>query len=160
MHKQLWVLTKDKSYLDEAVRAYERGFYLRNDYYNGINFAFLLNVRSVNNADPGRTIADFIQARRVRKEVLEICREWLSADTASVEGVVSIDQKHPSNAYWVLATVAEAYFGVGDNVQGQEWLEKAKAASPEQWMVDATVKQLANLETLLADSPLSRIMKP
>ena len=160
VHKQLWQLTKERSDLDEAVRAYERGFYLRNDYYNGINFAFLLNVRAANADDLAGAIADFVQARRVRTEVIAICREWLSADTASVEGVVSIDQKHPSNAYWVLATVAEAYFGVGDNVQGQEWLEKAKAASPEQWMVDATVKQLAKLETLLADSPLSRIMKP
>jgi hypothetical protein len=32
VHKQLWELTKDESYLDDAVRAYERGFYLCNDY--------------------------------------------------------------------------------------------------------------------------------
>ncbi len=34
------------SALDTAITAYQRGFYIRNDYYNGINFAFLLNVRA------------------------------------------------------------------------------------------------------------------
>jgi hypothetical protein len=61
VHKQLWALTKDRSHLDEAVRAYERGFYLRNDYYNGINFAFLLNVRAANTGDVAEAIADFVQ---------------------------------------------------------------------------------------------------
>ncbi len=80
VHKQLWQLTKDGSHLDEAVRAYERGFYIRNDYYNGINFAFLLNVRAANTKDPAEAIADFIQARRVRKEVVAICECWLTAN--------------------------------------------------------------------------------
>jgi hypothetical protein len=46
MHKRLWELTKESSYLDEVARAYECGFYLRNDHYNGINNAYLLNERS------------------------------------------------------------------------------------------------------------------
>src|SRR5205823_1570511 len=41
VHKRLWDLTKDQKYLDDAIRAYERGFYIKNDYYNGINYAFL-----------------------------------------------------------------------------------------------------------------------
>src|SRR4030095_9790527 len=46
VHKRLWDKTKDEVALDKAIRSYERGFYLRNDYYNGINFAFLLNIRA------------------------------------------------------------------------------------------------------------------
>ena len=46
VHKRLWELTRENHYLDEAVRGYERGFYLRNDYYNGINYAYLLNERA------------------------------------------------------------------------------------------------------------------
>ncbi|MGI9182643.1 MAG: tetratricopeptide repeat-containing protein [Longimicrobiaceae bacterium] len=33
VHKRLWEITRDRAYLDTAVRAYERGFFLRNDYY-------------------------------------------------------------------------------------------------------------------------------
>ena len=47
VHKRMWEKTKNRSYLDQAIRGYERGFYLRNDYYNGINYAFLLNERAV-----------------------------------------------------------------------------------------------------------------
>ena len=84
MHKRLWEITKSGAFLDEAVRAYERGFYLRNDYYNGINFAFLLNVRAANAVDPADAIADFVLARRVRKEVLTICEDWLASNPAPV----------------------------------------------------------------------------
>jgi hypothetical protein len=41
VHKRLWDKTKDAAALDKAIRSCERGFSLRNDYYNGINCAFL-----------------------------------------------------------------------------------------------------------------------
>ena len=30
----------------KSVKAYARGYYIRNDYYNGINYAFVLDVRA------------------------------------------------------------------------------------------------------------------
>jgi hypothetical protein len=158
VHKQLWAQTKDRSHLDEAVRAYERGFYLRNDYYNGINFAFLLNVRAAN-TDLAEAIADFVRARRVRKEVSEICERWLETNpepTGSevTEGAV---QKYQESRYWVLATLAEAYFGLGENEQAEQSQTKAYAIASADWMKEATQKQLDELRALLANSPLSRI---
>src|SRR5262249_36916759 len=82
VHKRLWQLKRDVAQLDEAVRGYERGFYLRNDYYNGINFAYLLNVRAAEATDPAEAIADFVQARRVRKEVLSIVEQGRAAPPA------------------------------------------------------------------------------
>src|ERR1051325_1674583 len=78
VHKRLWDLTKETAYLNEAVRSYERGFYLRNDYYNGINFAFMLNVRAAaTQADEAEAVTDFVEARRARREVIQICEELL-----------------------------------------------------------------------------------
>lgn len=155
VHKQLWELTKDKSDLDEAVRAYERGFYLRNDYYNGINFAYLLNVRAANTPDPAEAISDFVQARRVRKEVLSICEQWLADNPApsTSEG----PQKNPESRYWVMATVAEAYFGIGDAAEGQHRLDEALSAAPQKWMGKTTQDQIGRLKQLLADSPLKHL---
>jgi hypothetical protein len=159
VHKQLWELTKDESHLDEAVRAYERGFYLRNDYYNGINFAFLLNVRAANTAEPGEAISDFVQARRVRKEVLSICEQWLADNPppASLVGAPKIATKHPESRYWLMATVAEAYFGVGDAAEGQHRLDEALSAAPQEWMGKTTQDQIGKLKQLLADSPLKHL---
>jgi tetratricopeptide (TPR) repeat protein len=158
VHKQLWVQTKDRSHLDEAVRSYERGFYLRSDYYNGINFAFLLNVRAANTGDVAEAIADFVQARRVRKEVIEICERWLEAnpEPTSSEATEGALQKYQESRYWVLATLAEAYFGLGENEQAEHWQTKAYAIAS----AEVTQKQLDELRALLANSPLSRISSP
>ena len=100
------------------MRGYERGFHLRNDYYNGINFAYLLNVRAASSSRARRRrrfrlkrplsfaptpIACFVDAGKVRAEVLKICETVLQTET------LSDDDK-----YWVLATMAEAYLGTGD----------------------------------------------
>ncbi len=147
VHKRLWDLTKDSMNIDEAIRGYERGFYLRNDHYNGINFAYLLNVRAAHATDPAEAIADFVQARRVRQEVLTICERWLESDQAP----------QGADRYWVLATRAEAYLGLGDEARGQSALEEAYAAALEPWMKDSTQEQIGKLETLLADSPLKHL---
>jgi tetratricopeptide repeat protein len=146
VHKRLWESTKDHTYLDEAVRSYERGFYLRNDYYNGINLAYLLNVRCANTAAPAEAITDFVQAQRVRREVIEICQELLKSEE------LSLDAK-----YWVQATQAEACFGIDDEVHGQQILEEALSMPVAQWMKDSTLEQLDKLRPMLADSPLKHI---
>jgi hypothetical protein len=76
VHKRLWQVTGDRTSLDGAVRALERGFFIRNDYYNGINLAFMLNERALVQIDLAEATADFIVARRVRREVCEIAEAW------------------------------------------------------------------------------------
>ncbi len=159
VHKRLWDLTKETSNLDEAIRGYERGFYLRNDYYNGINLAYLLNVRASHAADRAEAVADFVQARRVRKEVLSICEQWLAANPApdprgAAEMAVVEDQK---NRYWLLATIAEAYVGLGAEARGEEQLAAAARSAPEAWMETSTREQIGKLKALLAESPLKHI---
>ena len=156
VHKRLWEITKSDAFLDEAVRAYERGFYLRNDYYNGINFAFLLNVRAANAVDPADAIADFVLARRVRKEVLTICEDWLASNPAPVGPAANekVLKQYQKSRYWVLATMAEAHLGLGEQEQSQHRLEQAIAGAPEPWMKEATQEQCGKLENLLKNSPL------
>jgi hypothetical protein len=147
VHKRLWDETHDRAHLDEAVRGYERGFYLRNDYYNGINLAYLLNVRAADADAPGEAVADFIEARRVRRDVLAICEEELRA------GSPSNDER-----FWVLATRAEALLGVGDEEGAQRTLAEAYSASSAEWMTKSVEDQLDRLRALLADSPLKYVI--
>jgi hypothetical protein len=155
VHKRLWELTKDSSYLDKAVRAYERGFYLRNDYYNGINYAYLLNERAAHPIGFPEAIADFVQARRVRQEVISICNQWLESNPLTARPRAG--SKLAVIRYWVLATLAEAYFGLGEEALGQQRLEEAFTAAPEQWMRKSTQDQMDKLKALLASSPLKKL---
>ncbi len=145
VHKRLWEITGDRSYLDISIFAYEKGFYLKNDYYNGINLAYLFNERAAV-SQPPESIADFVCAERARKRVLAICDSLLQAGR-TLPG---------QDEYWIRATIAEAWLGLGDAAKSKESLDAAFALqpSPSQWMRDSTVDQLQKLQKLLAASPL------
>jgi hypothetical protein len=155
VHKRLWSLTGELAHLDASIRAYERGFYLRNDHYNGINLAFLLDLRASRAAEPADAVADFVLARRVRKEVKEICEKWL-VQNAPAGAAPQAAQQAAEHRYWILATLGEAMLGLGDAAARQQ-LELAYAAAPHSWMSDTTREQIARLEPLLADSPLKHL---
>ena len=155
VHKRLWELTKESSYLDEAVRAYERGFYLRNDYYNGINYAYLLNERAAHPIGFAEAVADFVQARRVRKEVISICNQWLESNPRTAP--LPPGSKFPEKRYWVLADSRRSANWIRGGSVGQQRLEEAFAAAPEQWMKETTQEQVTKLKALLAASPLKKL---
>ncbi|HEU4452229.1 MAG TPA: tetratricopeptide repeat-containing protein, partial [Longimicrobium sp.] len=158
VHKRLWALKQDRVDLDKAVRAVERGFYLRNDHYNGINLAFLLNLRASGAADPAEAVADFVQARRIRREVLAICDRWVAENPAPDAAALSPDalDKALEARYWMLATQAEAAIGLEDP-RGDQLLREAFAAAPHDWMKESTQQQVDKLRGLLADSPLKHV---
>jgi hypothetical protein len=147
VHKHLWDETHERGHLDEAVRGYKRGFYLRNDHYNGINFAYMLNARAANapTHDRAEAIADFVQAGRVRRVVLSICDKALAA------GNVSDDER-----FWALATMAEALLGLGDEEGTKYRLKEAytHVSASTEWMRDTVEGQMSKLRALLTDSPL------
>jgi hypothetical protein len=160
VHKRLWDVTGEKEHLEEAVRGYKRGFYLRNDFYNGINLAFLGNVSAVAlsrraaaatapeevAALRAEAVMFFVHAGRVRREVLDICRTVLDTEPLTDE------QK-----YWVLATMGEAHLGAGEASAAEAKLREADALKPPQWMKYSTQEQMGKLRDLLADSPLKYV---
>jgi hypothetical protein len=80
VHKRLWQQSKETTHLEISINALERGFKLQNDYYNGINLAFMLNERAaLEGIAPAEAIADYVQAQRARLKVIDICKNALSA---------------------------------------------------------------------------------
>jgi hypothetical protein len=125
-----------QDYLEEALSSYEHGFHVKNDYYNGINFAYLLNVRAQLSAGDD-AIADCVLARRTRMKVAAICE---AMDPANLSD---------SDRYWVMATLEEAYLGVGDQPRYEAARAKALAVAHQGWMRSTTEEQLAKLKELL-----------
>jgi tetratricopeptide (TPR) repeat protein len=140
IHKRIWELTEARENLEIAIFAYEKGFYVKNDYYNGINLAYLYDLRASISALADAT-ADFVLAERIRRRVLTICDQLLSEGTGL----------HLEERYWVVATMAEAWTGLGEDSKADESLLQAKALSPPAWMVETTERQLVALKKLLKD---------
>jgi hypothetical protein len=128
--------------LTAAIWAHQKGFYLENDYYNGINFAFLLDCRAAQLGGED-AIADRVQARRVRERVVGICTQLLA------EGIRG-ESEHKKNEeeYWVRATLVEALFGLGNAAESEAEFATAKKVAPATWMIHTTEEQLAKLRTI------------
>ena len=156
IHKRLWGLTDDVLHLDQAIRATDRAFSLRNDYYNGINLAFLLNVRAARSRSAADAITDFVVAERARREVVSICDQWLSDNESAGTGSSAAMRQSAEARYWVLASRAEALVGLGDP-RAQRSLDSLLAAAPSAWMADSTREQISRLQALLSDSPLKHL---
>jgi hypothetical protein len=145
IHKRLWDKTTDRNYLDQAIAAYDKGFSVKSDYYNGINVAYLLDLRaSISEGDDA--IADRVQAKRIRRQVIP------TAEKLSLE-----EDLKPEQRYWLVATVAEGYCGIGDEAKYQEWIAKANQVAPESWMIDSTREQIERLRALQATSSAAAV---
>lgn len=128
--------------LAAAIWAHQKGFYLKNDYYNGINFAFLLDCRATELGGED-AIADRVQARRVRERVVGICTHLLG------EGIRGeSENKKSEEEYWVRATLVEALFGLGKAAESEAQFAIARKVAPEPWMINTTEEQLAKLRAL------------
>ncbi len=149
IHKRLWEEEGDPQHLDDAIRAHEKGFYVKDDYYNGINLAFLLNVRASKSDSPREAVADFVGAGRVRRRVIGICEALLAKGVKDDEGNAGKEEM-----FWLRATLVEALLGTGEAAKAAALKETAVAEAPESWMPDSMNEQIEKLEPLIADEPV------
>jgi hypothetical protein len=138
VHKRLFELNADRGVLEEALFALERGFFLKNDYYNGINLAFMLDVKASISKGPEKDELRGM-ARYIRRKVKQICKQAIAKDD------ITDDEK-----FWILATLYEASVGTGDDIEAGKWHAEAEKVAKAQWMKDSMDEQVAKLRTLLS----------
>jgi predicted acylesterase/phospholipase RssA len=133
---------------DYYLRGYDEG--VRQDSgYTGINAAFVLDLLASQEAEQASRAGTTPQISAQRREQAKAIRE----DVVRVLVPVADDsaQANLSSDWWFLATIAEAYFGVGNYHEAQEWILRARAqAKPADWELESTLRQLASLARLHA----------
>jgi hypothetical protein len=157
IEKRLFEEGQGLEHLTAAIWFYARGYYLRNDWYNAINFAYLLNVRADSNLDKtdSERVADLVWANRIRGEVIELCNRDLAeisqreARLLGGTGAVTLQPRDRDQKFWCLATVAEANFGLGDFAKHTQARADAVADSHAGWMVQTMDGQIDKLKALL-----------
>ena len=137
VHKRLFELTKEGAALEEALFALERGFFIKRDYYNGINLAFMLDTKAAaSDADTKEELHGV--ARYVRRKVKDICDKALEAP-----GITDDDK------YWILATLYEVCVGLGQEDEALYWKGESESVAKAVWMSETTESQIAKLHALL-----------
>lgn len=133
--------------LDTAIRSYQKGFILRDDYYNGINFAFLLDRRAAD-ATGDERVADHVTARRVRQVVVRRCRALLEKGFSSLQDpAMEADER-----FWVRASLVEALVGTSAPDAEETLQALINDGAPQAWMIGSLQEQLSTLRRLMDDA--------
>lgn len=115
INKRLHQITKDDKYLIEAIWFYERGFKLKQDYFNGINAVFMLYLQATElekkkkHYSKIKTKADYIN-----NEVQDIC-EALEEEE---------DFEDKEDDIWILYTLGEVHHYLGDEKKQKQYEKK------------------------------------
>jgi hypothetical protein len=161
IEKKLYEEGAGEDHLSNAILYYQRGYYLLNNRYNGINLAFTLNYRA--NSSLCKTkeeqIADMIYANYTRKQVLFLCeQDWnniTKRESSDNKAVLSEQDRATRQAYyneqkyWILINKAEANFGLGEFEAYKEAREQASAVEHADWMMQSLDEQIVKLRELL-----------
>lgn len=151
VHNRQWEITGDRAALDTALTAYQKAFHLGVSYQDGIILAFMLNARA-SLSDAAEGISDFVLAQRARRDVIEICNRMLDES-------VKRNRNLPEE-YSIRAALAEAWFGLGEQVKYQSEIERANRVSPHPSFRSNTEDRIAELGMLLEFSPLQYLAHP
>ncbi|GAB4285606.1 MAG: hypothetical protein Kow0092_39590 [Deferrisomatales bacterium] len=147
VYKRLWEQGGQMEHLYEALLFYRAAWTRAPDRdlgYGGINAAHLLDLLAARARSAARRAgtpeaeADALatEAARLRGEI----RDRLCEAARENEALRS--------QYWYAATLAEAFFGLGEYEAAGDQLAVAARASPSDWQVQTTFRQLASLARL------------
>ena len=117
VNKRLYELTKDGDYLDNSIQSYEKGFQFKQDYYNGINTAFMLYKK-----------ASFLNKENAERDDIKLKADYIRNSVLQVALKLESESNFPESkdAIWVLLTIAEAYNYKKNEVKLKEYELKAE----------------------------------
>lgn len=108
IYKRLYEETGNIADLEQSLWFYTRGFYVKQDYYNGINVAYLYTLKATLSDNQMEAFANYGQGIEIRKKVIAICKSL-----QAIPGFRSRDDQE-----WIFLTLAEA--AVGGGFQAEE----------------------------------------
>lgn len=141
IYKNMYLEIKDIAMLDKAIEYYGKGFNIRKDYYNGENYALCLNIKASQEDDVDEKIYSNVQAKKVRKEIIEILTKTLTA-----EEIKCRDDKK-----WIYATMANCYYAIGNKEEGSIYEQKFKDCYDEEWELETYTKSKKILLEIIED---------
>ena len=157
--KRWWDLDGNVRHLERSLAFYRRGYdagIAADAGYTAINTAFVLDLLAALDAQDAKEAGAaplendlrLDEAERIRREIVDALptlpdqagKAWLQ------------------DAWWFHATLAEAYFGLGDHERAKASLDRARLCRVEDWQFESTIRQFATLAELRAGGfgPLDR----
>lgn len=119
INKRLYEINGNLKCLDKALWFYERGYYIQQDYYTGINYAYQLSLKASITDDRMEAYSYFLLANRVRLNVEKWCL-GLIADN---------NFKENPDIEWIYQTLAQVYLAMERREELNQVIDKIQAFS-------------------------------
>lgn len=163
IEKRLYENGQGEDHLAASLQYYQRGYYLLHNRYHGVNLAFMTDYRSLSSLCKTKEdrIADIVNAKRVREEVLVMCdKDWASLTAkqesqAVKDGLARKDlffikqqQTDKEQLFWVLINRAEACFGLDDIEGYNKAISDAQNMEHDDWMMASLNEQIDKLKKI------------
>lgn len=126
INKRLFEETGKLQYLEKSIKFYSKGYHISQDYYNGINYAYLLTLKATLVKDKYEAISYFVQSQKVREEIVSICLGLIKQKTFKERG----------DKEWIYQSLAQAYLGLDKQKEVQNILVKINKLSKGQFDLD------------------------
>ena len=139
IYKRLYEQSDKLEDLNFSLHYYERGYYVKQDYYNGINIAFLYCLKASLSEDKFYIYANYGQATKIWNEIITKWTRIVNTESFKERG----DQE------WIYLTLAEAHFGVGNIEKETEYINLGKTHIEGDFALDSYLEQKSKLELLL-----------
>jgi tetratricopeptide (TPR) repeat protein len=133
IYKRIYDETKKQQDIEKALGFYEKGFYLKQDYYNGINVAYLYDHLASIARQKEKAMYCTLHANTVRDKVIKICEELIKQKNFSSR----------SDAEWIAQTIYQALLGNGLKTKAKKYLPLIKKYSSGEFDRD-TFKEHVN----------------
>ncbi len=147
IEKRFWKLNGHPQHLHRALAYYLRGARLgiaEDRGYTAINAAYTLDLLALLERRQAKGTGLEVVSARDRTAKAEALR----GEIIGVLGPI-LDEVDGRGRWWVMATLAEAYFGIGEYDRAREWVERAlEVSGVQEWQRETTATQLAALAML------------
>lgn len=169
IEKRLYENGQGEEHLSAGIQYYQRGYFLLNNRYHGVNLAFMLDYRAQSSlcTTADERTADIVFARRARRAVLAMCdKDWKEitarqASPAMQEGLQKNDpysinqyEADKEQMFWILINKAEANFGLGDMEAYENAVAEAEKIEHDEWMMDSLEEQIEKLKKMKKNQDL------
>lgn len=131
INKRLYEETSNLKYLEKSINFYSKGFHISKDYYNGINYAYLLTLKATLVIDKFESISYFIQSQKIREEIISICRRIIKQRTFNERG----------DKEWIYQSLAQAFLGLDRQEEFQNVFVKINKLSKGKFDLETFAKQ-------------------
>ncbi|HUI90620.1 MAG TPA: tetratricopeptide repeat-containing protein [Chitinivibrionales bacterium] len=142
--KRLFEVTGRVAHLERAIWYYERGFYIAQDYYNGVNAAFLYDMKANLAKDKRSKILNHSCATIIRQKTVQICE-----DVIKRKGFYERSDRN-----WIYQSLAQSYLGLRNQSAFAAFDVKARKYSMGPFDIQTYDEQNAKVKQILSHLPV------